>query len=98
VRAHTHPDTEVDTVLEGTWYVGMGDKFDAAKLKPYPAGSFIVIPAEGYRTSWPRPKEKSSCKSAATAHSEPSFWRSRPDAGQADWTDRLGGTNGGSLG
>ena len=45
VRAHTHPDTEVDTVIAGTWYVGMGDKFDAAKLKPYPAGSFIVIPA-----------------------------------------------------
>src|SRR6476646_7551092 len=45
VRAHTHPDTEVDTVIEGTWYVGMGDKFDATKLKPYPAGSFIVIPA-----------------------------------------------------
>ena len=45
VRAHTHPETEVDTVIAGTWYVGMGDKFDAAKLKPYPAGSFIVIPA-----------------------------------------------------
>jgi len=45
VRAHTHPDSEVDTVIEGTWYVGMGDRFDPAKLKPYPAGSFLVIPA-----------------------------------------------------
>lgn len=45
VPAHTHPDTEVDTVIAGTWYVGMGDKFDTAKLKPYPAGSFIIIPA-----------------------------------------------------
>jgi quercetin dioxygenase-like cupin family protein len=45
VRAHVHPDTEVDTVIEGTWYVGVGDKFDAARLKPYPAGSFVVIPA-----------------------------------------------------
>jgi hypothetical protein len=45
VRAHTHPDTEMDTVIEGTWYVGMGDRFDAAKLRPYPAGSFLVIPA-----------------------------------------------------
>ena len=45
VRAHTQPDTEVDTVIEGMWHVGIGDKFDAAKLKPYPAGSFIVIPA-----------------------------------------------------
>jgi quercetin dioxygenase-like cupin family protein len=31
--------------MEGTWYVGEGDKFDTAKLKGYPAGSFIVIPA-----------------------------------------------------
>jgi hypothetical protein len=45
VRAHTHPDTELDTVIEGTWYVGMGDRFDAARLQPYPAGSFLVIPA-----------------------------------------------------
>lgn len=45
VRAHTHPDTELDTVIAGTWYVGLGDKFDVAKLKPYPAGSFIIIPA-----------------------------------------------------
>jgi quercetin dioxygenase-like cupin family protein len=44
-RAHTHPDTAMITVIAGTWYVGMGDKFDAAKLQPYPAGSFVVIPA-----------------------------------------------------
>src|SRR5262245_7582535 len=45
VRAHTHPQDELITVIEGTWYVGEGEKFDAAKLKAYPAGSFIVIPA-----------------------------------------------------
>jgi quercetin dioxygenase-like cupin family protein len=45
VKAHTHPHDELVTVIEGTWYVGEGDKFDAAKLKGYPAGSFIVIPA-----------------------------------------------------
>jgi uncharacterized RmlC-like cupin family protein len=43
--AHTHPQGEVITVIEGTWYLGQGEKFDATKLKPYPAGSFIVIPA-----------------------------------------------------
>ena len=36
VRAHTHPDTAVNTVIAGTWYVGIGDKLDAAELKPYP--------------------------------------------------------------
>ncbi|HET6206760.1 MAG TPA: cupin domain-containing protein [Terracidiphilus sp.] len=45
VLAHTHPQDEVVTVIEGTWYLGEGAKFDSAKLKGYPAGSFIVIPA-----------------------------------------------------
>jgi len=45
VLAHTHPHDEVVTVIEGTWYLGEGERFDPAKLKGYPAGSFIVIPA-----------------------------------------------------
>ena len=45
VLAHTHPQDEVVTVIEGTWYLGEGKTFDPAKLKGYPAGSFIVIPA-----------------------------------------------------
>jgi mannose-6-phosphate isomerase-like protein (cupin superfamily) len=45
VLAHTHPDDEVITVIEGTWYLGIGERFDEAKLTAYPSGSFIVIPA-----------------------------------------------------
>ena len=45
VLAHTHPQDELVTVIEGTWYLGEGGKFDPAKLKGYPVGSFIVIPA-----------------------------------------------------
>jgi quercetin dioxygenase-like cupin family protein len=45
VLAHTHPSDELVTVIEGTWYLGEGGTFDPAKLKGYPAGSFIVIPA-----------------------------------------------------
>ena len=45
VRAHTHPQDEMVTVIEGTWYIGEGTKSDSTKLKGYPAGSFIVIPA-----------------------------------------------------
>lgn len=45
VLAHTHPQDELVTVIEGTWYLGEGTKFDAAKLRGYPRGSFIVIPA-----------------------------------------------------
>lgn len=45
VLAHTHPQDELVTVIEGTWYLAEGAKFDPAKLKGYSAGSFIVIPA-----------------------------------------------------
>ena len=45
VLAHTHPDDEIVTVIEGTWYLGIGERFDEAKLKAYPAGSFILSPA-----------------------------------------------------
>ena len=45
VLAHTHPHDELVTVIEGTWYVGEGEKYDASKLKAYPVGSFVVIPA-----------------------------------------------------
>ena len=45
VLAHTHAQDELVTVIEGTWYLGEGAKFDAAKLRGYPRGSFIVIPA-----------------------------------------------------
>jgi mannose-6-phosphate isomerase-like protein (cupin superfamily) len=45
VLAHTHPQDEIVTVLEGSRYLGMGERFEQAKLKAYPAGSFIYIPA-----------------------------------------------------
>ena len=45
VLAHTHPQDELVTVIEGTWYVSEGTKFEPTNLKGYPAGSFIVIPA-----------------------------------------------------
>jgi quercetin dioxygenase-like cupin family protein len=45
VLAHTHAQDELVTVIDGTWYLGEGAKFDASKLRGYPRGSFIVIPA-----------------------------------------------------
>jgi hypothetical protein len=46
VLPHTHPHDEIVTVIEGTWYLGLGETFDEAKLVPYPAGSFILIPSD----------------------------------------------------
>ncbi len=45
VLAHTHAQDELVTVIEGTWYLGEGSRFDVAKLTAYPSGSFIVIHA-----------------------------------------------------
>jgi quercetin dioxygenase-like cupin family protein len=45
VLAHAHPHDEVVTVIDGTWYLGIGETSDETKLKAYPAGSFILIPA-----------------------------------------------------
>jgi quercetin dioxygenase-like cupin family protein len=45
VAVHTHPLIEHVTVMSGTFYFGIGDKFDASKAKAYPVGSAIVIPA-----------------------------------------------------
>jgi quercetin dioxygenase-like cupin family protein len=42
---HTHAADEHVTVLQGTWYLGLGESFDAARLKAVPAGSFVTIPA-----------------------------------------------------
>ena len=38
VLAHTHAQDELVTVIEGTWYLGEGVKFDAAKLSRLPEG------------------------------------------------------------
>src|SRR5262245_23196123 len=42
VQAHSHPEDRTYTVISGTWYVGWGDKYDAAKLIALPAGSFYT--------------------------------------------------------
>lgn len=41
---HWHPVFEYLTVLEGTYSVGRGEKFDQSALRELPAGSFSVMP------------------------------------------------------
>lgn len=45
VPPHTHPVDEHVTVLEGTWYLGVGRTYAEAGLVAYPAGSYVRIPA-----------------------------------------------------
>jgi quercetin dioxygenase-like cupin family protein len=44
IPVHTHPEFERVTVLSGTFYLGIGDTFDAAKARAYPAGGVTMIP------------------------------------------------------
>jgi len=41
-RPHFHPNDRYIVVLQGTWWVGTGPKFDAANTTPMPAGSFVT--------------------------------------------------------
>ena len=44
VAAHSHRDDRVATIISGTWHIGYGDKFDEARLKALPPGSFYTEP------------------------------------------------------
>ncbi|MBV8185393.1 MAG: cupin domain-containing protein [Hyphomicrobiales bacterium] len=41
---HKHPEDRIYTVMSGVFYIGLGEKFDADKVKAYPPGSVVVLP------------------------------------------------------
>src|SRR6266508_3463061 len=43
-QPHTHDWTEHVTVLEGVWKLGVGNTFDAKRMRHLSAGSFIILP------------------------------------------------------
>ena len=45
IGVHTHPTAERVTVLSGTLYFAVGDKFDTAKAKAYKPGDLFVVPS-----------------------------------------------------
>jgi quercetin dioxygenase-like cupin family protein len=47
---HWHPNARYVTVLQGTWFAGTGDTFDAARAVPLKPGSFMMHPAKA--THW----------------------------------------------
>jgi quercetin dioxygenase-like cupin family protein len=44
IPPHFHPVDEHVTVLQGTFLVGMGDRFDEGSLTELPTGSFGMLP------------------------------------------------------
>jgi pimeloyl-ACP methyl ester carboxylesterase/uncharacterized RmlC-like cupin family protein len=45
IAAYAHRDDRVATVISGTWHIGYGDKFEEARLKALPPGSFYTEPS-----------------------------------------------------
>ncbi|ERI53214.1 hypothetical protein N878_16290 [Pseudomonas sp. EGD-AK9] len=45
IGVHTHPVTERVTVISGTFYFGVGDKFDPDQAKAYQPGDTLIIPS-----------------------------------------------------
>jgi quercetin dioxygenase-like cupin family protein len=43
IPPHFHPVTEHVTVIDGTFYVGMGESFDPAKVTALPTGTFAAL-------------------------------------------------------
>ena len=49
---HIHQEDRIYTVISGIFYIGIGKEFDPSKLKAYPPGSVIVLPANTPHFHW----------------------------------------------
>jgi quercetin dioxygenase-like cupin family protein len=54
---HRHPEDRVYTVISGTFYIGLGDQFDADKLQAYPPGAVVVLPGNTSHFHWAKSGE-----------------------------------------
>lgn len=49
---HAHPEDRIYTVIEGIFYIGLGDRFDEGKLMAYGPGSVVVLPGGQSHFHW----------------------------------------------
>jgi hypothetical protein len=54
---HRHQEDRVYTVMSGVFYIGVGEKFDDAKLEAYPPGAVIVLPGGTPHFHWAKSGE-----------------------------------------
>ena len=52
IPPHKHKASENVTVLQGVFFVGMGEKFDQGSGTELPVGGFIAIPPEHAHFAW----------------------------------------------
>jgi quercetin dioxygenase-like cupin family protein len=56
-QPHFHPDDRIVTVMSGTLYVGFGEQFNEAALKPLAAGSIWTEPMKQPHFVWAKEGE-----------------------------------------
>jgi hypothetical protein len=49
---HHHPEDRVYTVIEGVFYIGLGDTFDEGKLTAFGPGTVVVLPGGQSHFHW----------------------------------------------
>ena len=54
---HRHSEDRIYTVIAGVFYVGVGDEFDADKLRAYPPGAVIFLPGNTSHFHWAKSGE-----------------------------------------
>ena len=52
IAPHMHKASENVTVLSGTFFIGMGPKFDQGSGTELPVGGFVAVPAEHAHYAW----------------------------------------------
>ena len=52
IAPHFHPGVERLTVLSGTLYMGVGDRFDESAARALPAGSYTSMPPGMHHFAW----------------------------------------------
>lgn len=57
IMPHKHPEDRIYTVMSGVFYIGIGDRFDSAKLQAYPPGSVIILPGNTPHFHWAKSGE-----------------------------------------
>jgi quercetin dioxygenase-like cupin family protein len=51
---HRHPDDRVVTILKGTYWSGLGERYDPMKMKEFQAGAFYITKANTPHYAWAR--------------------------------------------
>jgi len=52
VLPHTHPEDEHVVVVQGTWYLAAGERFDRAQLRPLAVGDYALVPRGHAHYAW----------------------------------------------